>query len=281
MVSVMPRVYHDLAGRLGIEMDEAEKVAAAVRAAENRKRLWAFFRENFTVISGVAVICGITFAIIFLFSYLSAFSWRLIELVEYVDVITFGIIAVGVASGSLLAVSNIAELWFRFQAIETKEQKRAFVIIIVVLAAVLFGLTIWAKIKGKNGYIHVVYGTTLLFMVVAILIKFLRDVKAEGQWTAAGIANYAILAILLTWFGGQWLAYTVQERSDFDQDVVTKTGEFKSAKIVIVMSRFTVLLQDRTLHVVPTGDITEFKTIKPINILVNATPPQPFAPAQK
>ena len=67
-------------------------------------------------------------------------------------------------------------------------------------------------------------------MVVAILIKFLRDVKAEGQWTAAGIANYAILAILLTWFGGQWLAYTVQERSDFDQDVVTKTGEFNPRK---------------------------------------------------
>ena len=88
-------------------MDEAEKVAAAVRAAENRKRLWAFFRENFTVISGVAVICGITFAIIFLFSYLSAFSLGdLSSSVEYVDVITFGIIAVGVASGSLLAVSN-------------------------------------------------------------------------------------------------------------------------------------------------------------------------------
>ena len=128
-------------------MDEAEKVAAAVRAAENRKRLWAFFRENFTVISGVAVICGITFAIIFLFSYLSAFSWRLIELVEYVDVITFGIIAVGVASGSLLAVSNIAELWFRFQAIETKEQKRAFVIIIVVCPR---GNSVWPHYLGED-----------------------------------------------------------------------------------------------------------------------------------
>ena len=88
-------------------MDEAEKVAAAVRAAENRKRLWAFFRENFTVIC-VAVICGITFAIIFLFSYLSAFSWRLIELVEYVDVITFGIIAVAVLKAAHYSQSRIS-----------------------------------------------------------------------------------------------------------------------------------------------------------------------------
>ena len=40
----------------------------------------------------------------------------------------------------------------------------------------------------------------------------------------------------------------------------------------MVMSRFTVLLLDKTLHVVPTGDIIEFKTLQPLNVIVSEPP---------
>ena len=210
----------------------------------------------------------------FLLSYLSAFSWRLIELIQYVDVITFGVIAVGVASGSIITVTNLAETWFRFKTLKTTGEKRAAAIICSLIGVAIFGLYIWVEIRAKNEYMHTSYGATLLFMTVLVIIMVVRGVNAGQQLTAAHIFNYAILAVLLSWFAGQWLAYTVQERSEYDQDIVTKYGEFKSAKIVIVMSRFTVLLQDKRLHVVPTGDSTEFKAIQPLNIILGTTPPQ-------
>jgi hypothetical protein len=246
---------------------------------------WAFLRENFAVLSGFAVVSGITLAIVFLFSYLSVFSWHLIQLIQYVDVITFGVIAVGVTSGSIITVTNLAENWFSFKALKTKGEKRAAAIIFGLIGVAILGLYIWAEIRAKNEYIHTIYGAALLFMTVAVVVTIVRGLNAAQQLTAAHIFNYAILAVLLSWFAGQWLAYTVQERSEFDQDIVTKSGEFKSGKIVIVMSRFTVLLQDKTLHVVPTGDITEFKAIQPLNIIVGTTPRQtptatPVAPPQ-
>jgi hypothetical protein len=70
----------------------------------------------------------------------------------------------------------------------------------------------------------------------------------------------------------------VQERSDFDQDVLTKSKEFKAAKVVMVMSRFTVLLQGKTLLVVPTADITEFRTIKPLDIITSQPSPKVALP---
>ena len=225
------------------QMDAEAPVNGSAQVPTEAKpfNAWAFLRDNFTVLSGIAVVSGITLAIVFLFFYLSAFSWHLIELIQYVDVITFGVIAVGIASGSIITVTYLAKAWFRVQTEKTKGDKRAAAIIYSLIGLAIPGLYIWAEIKAKNEYMDTVYGAALLIMTVVAII------------------------VLLSGFAGQWLAYTVQERPDFDQDIVTKNGEFKSAKIVIVMSRFTVLLQDMTLHVVPTADIIEFKTIKPVN----------------
>jgi hypothetical protein len=59
---------------------------------------------------------------------------------------------------------------------------------------------------------------------------------------------------------GQWLGYSVLENAQFDQNVQLKDRMLNGTKLVIVMSRFTVLLKDRLLYVVPTADVTEFQT---------------------
>src|SRR5580700_518542 len=89
------------------QMDAEAPVNGSAEVPTEAKPInaWAFLRDNFTVLSGVAVVSGITLAIVFLFSYLSAFSWHLIELIQYADVITFGVISVGIASGSIISVT--------------------------------------------------------------------------------------------------------------------------------------------------------------------------------
>jgi hypothetical protein len=219
-------------------METPEKESGEVAQAANSvgtSATWAFLRENFSVISGGAVVSGITLAIVFLFSYLSAFSWRLIELIQYVDVITFGVIAAGIVSGSIISITNIVESWLRLRTLKTRGEKRVFIIVLCVVAAAIFGLYLWAEIRAKNEYMHTVYGAVLIGMTVFGLVAVVRQISAGQKLTAAFVLNYAIFAILLTGFAGQWLAYTVQERSDFDQDVLTKSKEFKSAKVVMIM----------------------------------------------
>jgi len=52
----------------------------------------------------------------------------------------------------------------------------------------------------------------------------------------------------------------VKENPDFNQDVYVKEQQLSNTKLIIVMSRHTVLLKEDVLYVVPTADITKFQT---------------------
>ena len=67
-------------------------------------------------------------------------------------------------------------------------------------------------------------------MTVIVIISLVRSLSSAPKITAAFVFNYAIFAVLLSWFAGQWLAYTVQERPDFDQDIVTRTVSLSQRK---------------------------------------------------
>jgi hypothetical protein len=59
---------------------------------------------------------------------------------------------------------------------------------------------------------------------------------------------------------GRWLGQSVEETTAFNQDVYFKDQSLNNVKLVIVMTRHAVLLKDSVLYVVPTGDITKFRT---------------------
>jgi hypothetical protein len=71
------------------------QTAATLTAAE----ILAAIKENFVVLSAAAAVIGITLATTFFGAYLSVFDWRLLWYVQYTDVLTFGVIAIGVISG--------------------------------------------------------------------------------------------------------------------------------------------------------------------------------------
>jgi hypothetical protein len=53
-------------------------------------------RENFVLLSAGTALLGVTLSATFLAAYLSVFDWHLIWFVQYTDIITFGLLAVGV-----------------------------------------------------------------------------------------------------------------------------------------------------------------------------------------
>jgi hypothetical protein len=60
-------------------------------------------KDNFVVLSGVAVVLGVSFATIFLAAYLSVFDWHLLWFIQCTDIVTFGLIALGIISGSFVS----------------------------------------------------------------------------------------------------------------------------------------------------------------------------------
>jgi len=85
-------------------------------------------------------------------------------------------------------------------------------------------------------------------------------VKA-GKWPDAAQVMYAMVVVITsTVCFGQWLAYSVSETSEFDQDVQFKNGTLTDAKLVIVMTRHTIFQKDSVLYAIPTADIEQFKT---------------------
>jgi hypothetical protein len=67
--------------------EEPVRSVPIVEAPSNASSAWPFLRDNFSVVSGLAV-GGVALSITFLFSYLSVFDWHLIVFIQYVDVIT-------------------------------------------------------------------------------------------------------------------------------------------------------------------------------------------------
>lgn len=82
-------------------------------------------RGNFVLISAAAVITGVVLASIFLAAYLQVFDWHLILFVQYADITTVGLIAVGIISGSLLFLVNTAMIINNITTSERIERRKS------------------------------------------------------------------------------------------------------------------------------------------------------------
>jgi hypothetical protein len=218
-----------------------------------------FLKDNFVVVSGLAAIAGLGFSTVFLSAYLFVFDWHLIWFVQSADVITFGLIAAGVIGSSLLLLYSISHnvLTVRLPGGNVNWQ---LIIVSGVVAALILAFQIYGEHAGPNPhYFHLATGWVTIFGVVVLLVIIASYFDA-GTWpTISQSIGILFGAITATVSFGQWVALTVVESPEIAQDVVTKDQTFSGVKVIIVMSRHTVLLKDDTLLVIPTADITQFK----------------------
>jgi hypothetical protein len=232
----------------------------------NYRKSFEFLRENFAVLSALAIVAGIALSTFFLFSYLSSFSWRLIWFVQYVDVLSFGIVAVGIIGGAILALNPYFYMWFNTKRMEPRSRK-LYTIGLAVLVLLLLGLEIWGSVRQHEGYFHILSGVTLAGGVVLMIFAGLSHVQARTWPNSIQAASLAILVVILAFGLGKWMADLVLDTTVFDLNVTIKEQVINDAKLVIVLSRYTVLLKDNELRVVPTADIGEFHSAHKLMIV--------------
>jgi hypothetical protein len=248
-----------------------EPSAAAQTDKLNLRSLFQFLKENFVVISGLAVLSGLMFSTIFLSAYLWVFDWHLIWFVQSADVVTFGLIAAGVMGGSLLLLYSASHNVLSIR-LPNGNLHWQLIIACAVLTMLIVAFQIYGEYaSGHSHYLHIAAGWVTIFVVLMFLLTIASHFDS-GSWpTIAQSIAILFSAIVGTISFGQWVALAVAESPEIAQDVVTKDQTFSGVKVVIVMSRHTVLLKDDNLLVIPTSDIIQFKGRG--SVLVKSVPP--------
>ncbi len=214
-------------------------------------------RENFVLVSAAAVLIGVALSATFLAAYLSVFDWHLIWFVQYTDIITFGLLALGIVSGSVIFLQNFVQT---ILAGKTFEQRRNGLVIMIVLALAGMALNVWSEAHKGHGYFHVFSGATAFAGAVALVLLIAVQVETRKLPTAIQCLFWLLLLVIISGSLGRWLGENVQETADFNQDVSVKDQTLSDVKLIIVFVRHTVLLKDKIVYVVPTADITKFQT---------------------
>jgi hypothetical protein len=68
-----------------------------------------FIKDNFVLVSAAALLIGVALSTTFLAAYLSVFDWHLLWFVQYTDIITFGLLALGIVSGSITLLQGFVQ----------------------------------------------------------------------------------------------------------------------------------------------------------------------------
>lgn len=134
-------------------------------------------KANFAIVSGVAIAFGVALSTLFLFSYLSVFDWHLIWFVQYVDVISFGLVALGISGSSILVLNPYFYMWINAKSFEPRSRKR-WIVAIGVFVVALLGWQIWTAVRNNEGYFHIITRVVVAGAVVFLIRAVLTHVRA-------------------------------------------------------------------------------------------------------
>jgi hypothetical protein len=241
------------------QADSAGEKPAAKPPGLTAAQVLQFVRENFVLVSAGAVLVGVVLSTTFLASYLSAFDWHLIFFVQYTDVITVGLIAVGIISGSLtFLVTSV--LVINNASTSKGHDRQAQIAVLVVVGASALAFNIWGAVKDGQGYFHVLSGIVALLSGVIFLWLVWSHLKEREVPTLIQFGSLAFLLILSAGSAGEWFGRSVIEAGQ-PLEVKMKDAAMTETKLVIELSRHTILLKNRDIYIVPTADITQFHEV--------------------
>jgi signal transduction histidine kinase len=153
-------------------------------------------KDNFVIISGAAVVTGVALAITFLTAYLLVFDWHLLWFVQYTDILTFGLLALGVVAGVLGIFINFLNIWMTWTSVSV-QSRRLFLKIAGSLAVAALALEIWSawhrgeeithvilKVFAIDGIINIISGSGSYRRAEAnfeLILPYLKDASREQK----------------------------------------------------------------------------------------------------
>ena len=140
-------------------------------------------KDNFAIISGAAVVIGVALAITFLTAYLLVFDWHLLWFVQYTDILTFGLLALGLVAGALGIFINFLNIWMTWTSVSV-QGRRLFLKIAGSLAVAALALEIWSAWHRGEEFTHVVLGAGVLsigIVIVALIANTLSAINSKQE----------------------------------------------------------------------------------------------------
>ncbi len=217
-------------------------------------------RENFAVFSSISIVCGLALSTLFLSAYLTVFDWHLIWFVQYADIITFGLIAVGVTGGSFLFIFQLSQTVLGMKVFKGERAWKG-PSIFIGFWVLIYCIQMYFEHRQSEPHYQFVTAAWLSVIAALSFVVTISIYARSGLWPNAGqIIGIAISVVMGTLSFGQWLGMSILYSSQFNQDVFAKNEVIQDAKLIALMSRSTIVMKDKMIYVFPTNDIVKLQT---------------------
>jgi hypothetical protein len=217
---------------------------------------------NFAVLSTASLLLGVVCSTLFLFGYLSVFDWTLIWIVEYGDILKFGLVAVAMLSTFVLSIQGVIINTINVHD-STGKARWILLAILGALALSILGTEIYSQHTSAEPQYQraVTYSLGVIFLTFWIvdITQLVANKKPPPLREISNMIFFAIFSI--TTFGacvGVFVRY-----STTSHDVYLRDRTLTDVRVVMFTSHHTVLFSDKVATVVPTPDVVQMVSKPP------------------
>jgi hypothetical protein len=220
-----------------------------------------FCTAHFAVLSAGSAALGVTGAYIFLYFYLREFDWHLIWLVEYTDVIKFGLVIISFLGGFSLCL-QAAGTWV--SAWEERAPGRVpglFKLIIFAAAIVVVVQLAYERSQEEPNYIKVAL-TALEFAIIGMLIvEYYRVVTNFNRFSWLRLVETVAITLFGAGIFAFQMAYSVREAPP--NLVITKTSgvQVRNLSAIIFTPTYAMFWDGYEVRVFRTSEISEIASV--------------------
>jgi hypothetical protein len=219
-----------------------------------------FAKEYFVLVSALVVVTGVFLATVFLYGYLSVFDWHLIWIVQYQDILTFALVAVGLVAGFSTLVPIV------LQTLQTGFTKENLVSVLAGVSGIIIvlGLSIFAEYSSPDPhYQRFVFAGMSITSLVGLAI-FISVPASFPRWPGPLEAAWIFaFGILVPFSLGQCLGYYILEERGLGYDIYMKNETLAGARIVMATSHHMIVYSNKIIYIVPTNDVNVIIEHKP------------------
>ena len=219
--------------------------------AINKRTTLETVRENFGPISAVTGLTALLGSTVFLYGYLTVFDWRLIWVIEYSDVLKFGLIIFAVFTGYLFLLHGYASDAYRAALSEDPKKRLWWAKAVTFWFFLSFGSKILTDETSDMHYymLHIMTHLSVLLIGLVTIHTALRFRNWKSvtttDWTNDAMGVVFVLSIF-----GQTFGYYTRDMDGFKHDVILKGVEMKNVGVFMITSHHTVI-------VVPSADVNQ------------------------
>lgn len=215
-----------------------------------------YFSKHFAVISVVSTLWSAGLVLAFFVGYLSVFDSSLIWLVEYQDLLKFGVVTFSIVAASIAILANV---YHGITQWSDNKPLRYFIISCSVMFALVLGYRALFTQNNGNGWL-IAISVGLLFVFIKILAEVPEAIKEPSINPHWVVQKLILVPVFICWIWGQSYGKIVKESPkflDIETGVSSKMpDDLRGLQLVLFLSHHAIFRTNDKIIVIPSGDIT-------------------------